>query len=155
MAYYRINGGINVLINVRSGHLDTSLVDKNIDGFNSKNKVGEDIECNEASSDEQESESEHFLENGKRKNAVDTCADKVVKDAENHKKAVAKPDEKRSAACSQLQTMSQLVASIKRLAEVNARKLMIEQKDRKSLLEFRREEAVKRENTKNGWSSFT
>ena len=46
-------------------------------------------------------------------------------------------------ACSQLQAMSQLVDSVNRLAEVNARKMMIEKKDSKSLLEFRKEEAEK------------
>ena len=50
-----------------------------MDEFNSKNEVGEDIEYFDTTSDEQESESEHFRENiRKRKNAVDTCADKVV-----------------------------------------------------------------------------
>ena len=56
---------------------------------------------------------------------------------------------------SQLQAMSHLAASVNRLAEVNARKMMIEEKDRKSLLEFRREEAEKRENAKSTWPSFT
>ena len=80
------------------------------------------------------SESEYFRENvRKRKNAADTCADKVVEDAKN----------KRSVARSQLQAMSHLAASVDRLAEVNARKMMIEEKDCKSLLEFRREEAEK------------
>ena len=39
--------------------------------------------------------------------------------------------------------MSQLAASINRLVEGNARKMMIDKKDRKSLLEFRREEEEK------------
>ena len=59
------------------------------------------------------------------------------------KKVVAKPHEKRSAACSQLKAMSQLAASVNRLAEVNSSKMIIEEQDRKSLLEFRREEAEK------------
>ena len=100
------------------------------------------IEHNDASSDEQESESEHFRENArKRKNAVNACSDKVVGDVKHKKKVVAKPHEKRSVARSQLQAMSQLAASVNRLAEVNARKMMIEENDHKSLLEFRREEA--------------
>ena len=58
-----------------------------MDEFNSENEVGEDIEYNDASSDEQESESEHFRENiRKRKNAVDKCADKVVDDAKKKKR---------------------------------------------------------------------
>ena len=66
-----------------------------MDEFNSENEVGEDIEYNDASSDEQESESEHFRENiRKRKNAVDKCVDKVVDDAKKKKKVVAKPHEK-------------------------------------------------------------
>ena len=113
------NGGINA---VCSGPLDTSLVDTNMNEFNSENEVGEDTEYNDASSDEQESESEYFRENiRKRKNAVDTCADKVVEAAKNKKKVVAKPHEKRSVARSQLQAMSHLTASVNRLAEVNAR----------------------------------
>ena len=99
---------------------------------------------NDASSDEQESESEHFCENfRKRRNVVDKCADKVVEDAENKKKFVAKPHKKISVARSQLQAMSQLAASVNRLAKVNARKTIIEEKDRKSLLDFPREEAEK------------
>ena len=42
---------------VCSGPLDTSLADTNMDEFDSKNDVGEDIEYFDASSDEQESES--------------------------------------------------------------------------------------------------
>ena len=115
-----------------------------MDEFNTENEVGEDIEYNDASSDEQESESEHFCENfRKRRNAIDKCADKIVEDAENKKKFVAKSHEKISVARSQLQAMSQLAASVNRLAEVNARKTMIEEKDRKTLLDFRREEAEK------------
>ena len=106
--------------------------------------TSEDIEYNYTSSNEQESEKEHFCENiRKRKNAVDTCADKVVEDAKNKRKAVAKPHGKRSVTRSHLQAMSQLAASVNSLAKVNARKMMIEEKDRKSLLEFRREEAEK------------
>ena len=116
-----------------------------MDEFNSENEVGEDIEYNDASSDEQESESEHFRENiRKRKNAVDKCADKVVDDAKKKKKVVAKPHEKRSVARSQLQAMSQLAASVNRLTEVNARKMIIEKKDRKSSLEFRKEDVEKK-----------
>ena len=75
-----------------------------MDEFNSENEVGEDIEYNDASSDEQESESEHFHKNiRKRKNTVDKCADKVGDDAKKKKKVVAKPHEKRSVARSQLQ----------------------------------------------------
>ena len=44
---------------------------------------------------------------------------------------------------SHLQAMNQLAASINSLAKVNARKMVIEEKDRKLLLEFRREEAEK------------
>ena len=124
--------------------------------FNSENEVGEDIEYNDASSDEQGSESEYFCENiKKRKNAVDTCADKVVEDAKNKKKVVAKPHEKRSVTRSQLQAISQLAASVNRLAEVSSRKMMIEEKDRKFLLEFGREEAEKAQEHKKYRPSFT
>ena len=72
-------------ITVFSGPLDTSLVDTNMDEFNSKNKAEEDIEYNDSSSDKQESESEHFFENIS-KNAVHTWADKVVEGARNKKR---------------------------------------------------------------------
>ena len=39
--------------------------------------------------------------------------------------------------------MSQLAASVNRLPEVDARKMIIEEKDHKSLLEFRKKEAEK------------
>ena len=134
------NGSINA---VCSSPLDTSLVITNVDEFNSENEVGENIEYNDASSGEQESESEHFCENiRKRKNAVDTCTDKVVENAKK-KNIVAKPHEKRSVAHSQLPAMSQLAASVNRLAEVISRKMIIEEKDLKSLLEIQREEAEK------------
>ena len=133
------NGGINA---VYSGPLDTPLVNTNMDEFNSENEVGEHIEYNDASSDEQENESEHFCEKiRKRKN---TCADKVAEDAKNKKEVVAKPHEKRSVARSQLQAMSQLAASVNRLTEVNARKMIIGKKDRKSSLEFRKEDVEKK-----------
>ena len=73
------------IITVCSCPLDTSLVDTNMDEFNSKNEAAEDIEYNDSSSDKQESESEHFFENI-RKNAVNTRADKVVEDARNKKR---------------------------------------------------------------------
>ena len=45
-------GGISA---VCSGPLDASLADTNMDEFNSKNEVAEEIEYDDASSDEQES----------------------------------------------------------------------------------------------------
>ena len=58
-----------------------------MDAFNSKNEVGEDIEYDDTSSNEQESQSENFYESiRKRKNTADACADKFVKDAKNKKK---------------------------------------------------------------------
>ena len=57
------NGGINA---VCSGPSDTSLVDTNMDELNSENKVEEDIEYNDVSSDEHESESEHFVKAKRR-----------------------------------------------------------------------------------------
>ena len=59
------------------------------------------------------------------------------------KKIVAKTYEKRTVARSQLQAMSQLASGVHRLAEVNAKRMKLEEKDRKALLEFRKEEAVK------------
>ena len=57
-----------------------------MDAFNSKNEVGEDIEYDDTSSNEQESQSENFCESiKKKKNTADACADKFVKDAKNKK----------------------------------------------------------------------
>ena len=48
-----------------------------MDEFNNKNEVGEDIEYNDASSTNKKVKANIFSENiRKRKNAVDTCADK-------------------------------------------------------------------------------
>ena len=99
-----INGRINAIC---SCPLDTPLIDTNMDEVNSENEIEEDVEYNDASSGEQEIESDHLCENiRKRKNAFDTCADKVVEDPKNKKKVVAKPHQKRSVARSQLQAMS-------------------------------------------------
>ena len=118
-----INRDINA---VCSGPLDTPFADTNRDEFNNENDVGKDIEYDDASYGEQERESERFFENiGKRKNAADTCADKVVKNAQNKKLFVAKPREKRSVARSQLKAISQFAAGVSRLADGNARKMAI------------------------------
>ena len=71
------NGGINA---VCSGPLDTSLVDTNMDEFIIKNKVGEDIKYNDASSDNKKVKLNIFVN---RKSTVDTCTDKVVEGAKN------------------------------------------------------------------------
>ena len=59
------------------------------------------------------------------------------------KKIVSKPHEARSVARSQLQAMSQLASGLNRHAEVNAKQIKLEEKDRKALLEFGKEEAEK------------
>ena len=56
------NGGINA---VCSGPLDTSLVDTNMDEFIIKNKVGEDIKYNDASSDNKKVKLNIFVKRGK------------------------------------------------------------------------------------------
>ena len=56
------NGGINA---VCSGPLDTSLVDTNMDEFIIKNKVGEDIKYNDASSDNKKVKLNIFVKTGK------------------------------------------------------------------------------------------
>ena len=49
-----------------------------------KKEFGEDTEYDKVSSDEQESKNYNFCADiRKNKNVADTCADKVVKDAEN------------------------------------------------------------------------
>ena len=58
-------------------------------------------------------------------------------------KIVAKTQEKRTMARSQLQAMSQLASGVHRLSEVNAKRMKLEEKDRKALLEFGKEEAEK------------
>ena len=88
-----INRDIN---SVYSGPLDTSFGDTNRDEFNNTNNIGEDSEYDDPSTGEQENESESFCENiRKRKNADDTCTDKVVKNARNQKSLVTKLQEKR------------------------------------------------------------
>ena len=57
------------------------------------------------------------------------------------KKVVSKPHEKRTVARSQLQAISQLASGVNKLADVNAKRMKIEEKDRLALLNFRREEA--------------
>ena len=70
------------------------------------------------------------------------------------KKIVAKPHEKRTVARSQLQAMSKLASGVNRLAQVNAKRMKLEEKDRKALLEFRKEEAVKKRQHKKEMAQF-
>ena len=59
------------------------------------------------------------------------------------KKIVAKPYAKRTVARSQLQEMSQLASGVNSITKVNAKRMKLEEKDRKALLEFRKDEAEK------------
>jgi len=59
------------------------------------------------------------------------------------KKIVSKPHEKRGVARSQLQAIGQLASGVNKLADVNAKRMKIEEKDREALLNFRKEEAEK------------
>ena len=59
------------------------------------------------------------------------------------RKVVAKPHEKRSAARSLLQAINQLAMGVNKLADISAKRLKVEERDRQSMLEFRREEAEK------------
>ena len=59
------------------------------------------------------------------------------------KNIVPKPHEKRTVARSQLQAMSQLASGVNILTKVNAKRMKLEEKNRKALLEFRKEEAEK------------
>ena len=57
-----------------------------------KKEFREDTEYDKVSSDEQESKNYNFCADiSKNKDVADTCADKVVKDAENKNKVVANP----------------------------------------------------------------
>ena len=56
-------------------------------------------------------------------------------------KTVCKPYEKRGKVRSQTQALSQLSASINRLADISAKRLKAEVEDRATLLKFRKEEA--------------
>ena len=59
------------------------------------------------------------------------------------KKIVAKLLEKRTVTRSQLQAMNQLACGVNRLGKVNAKRIKLEEKDRKALLEFRKEKSNK------------
>ena len=99
-------------------------------GFNSQNEEHEQGQVNECTIDNNENTSKR-------------------------KKVVAKPHEKRSVPRSQLQALSQLAAGVDKLAEVNAKRMKIEEKDREAILQFRREEAEKIDNMKKKWLTFT
>ena len=59
------------------------------------------------------------------------------------RKTVIKPHEKRNVSCSQLQALSQLAAGVNKLAEINAKRMKLEQEGRKALPKFRRDKAAK------------
>ena len=59
------------------------------------------------------------------------------------KKIVTKTHEKKIVARSQLQAISQLASGVNRLADFNAKRMKLKEKDRKPLSEFRKEEAEK------------
>ena len=59
------------------------------------------------------------------------------------KKIVAKPLEERTVTRSQLQAMNKLACGVNRLDKVNAKRMKLEEKDRKALLEFRKEQSKK------------
>ena len=71
------------------------------------------------------------------------------------KKIVAKPYAKRTVARSQLQEMSQLASGVNRITKVNAKRMKLEEKDRKALLEFRKDEAEKNQDTRKKWTKST
>ena len=119
-----------------------------MDELNSEKKVAEDIEYDDASSDEKETESEKFCANIGKGKAPLTHALIMLLKILKQKKVAAKPHEKNSVVRLQLPAMSQLAAAVNSLVKVNTKKMAIEKKDRKSLLEFRREEAEKHENMK-------
>ena len=58
------------------------------------------------------------------------------------KKVNVKPNEKRSVAKTQSQAIPHLSSGVNKLADGNAKRLKMEEKDRESLLSFRKEEAT-------------
>ena len=62
------------------------------------------------------------------------------------KKVIAKPHEKRGHVRSQVQAIAQLAAGVNKLAEVSAKRMKSEEKDREVLLQFRREGSEKNRN---------
>lgn len=58
------------------------------------------------------------------------------------KKVNVKPNEKRSVAKTQSQAIPHLASGVNKLADGNAKRLKMEEKDRESLLSFRKEEAT-------------
>ena len=63
------------------------------------------------------------------------------------KRIVAKPREERTMARWKLQAMSQFYSGVSRLAKVNAKRMKLEEKDKKALLDFKKEE------TEKNWST--
>ena len=70
------------------------------------------------------------------------------------KNIVAKPHEKRTVARSKLQAMSQLTSGVNRLTKVNAKRMKLEEKNRKALLEFRKEKAEKNRQHEKGMTQI-
>ena len=52
---------------------------------------------------------------------------------------MTKPHQKRSTAHPQIQMISQLASELNRLLDISAKKITIEERDRKSIIEYRRE----------------
>ena len=69
------------------------------------------------------------------------CSEKFSQ--KNYSSIVSKPHEKRSVARSQLQVISQLTAGVNILADINAKRLKMEEKDLEPVLQFRKEEVEK------------
>ena len=71
------------------------------------------------------------------------------------KKIVAKPHEKRTVPRLQLQVMSLFASGVNRLTEVIVKRMKLEEKGKKALLEFRKEEARKASNMRKKWPKST
>ena len=67
-----------------------------------------------------------------------------------HRKLVAKPHEKRSAGRSQLQAISQLVAGVNKLAEIDFKRFKVEERNPQYLLELRKEDAENNRKSEKG-----
>ena len=95
-------------------------------------------EASGRNNDENSPEEDHL----QREISTESDKDETA-EAENHslpkKKVVVRPHEKRTVARSQLQAISQLATGVNKLAEVNSKRLKMEE----SFLQFRRDEAEK------------
>ena len=133
------------MVDVYSNPADTSLAD--YDDEESGDEGGQ-FEIEDGQMDGNAEEEEERIGSGGDNVDDDVEQEDIETEVVPAAKIVAKPHAKRSAARSQLQAINQLAAGVSKLAEVNAKRLKVEEKDRHALLAFRREEAGEKQKTR-------